>query len=443
MQHASRMIAPALATAALALVATASLPAHAAELSAWSPDEDWATFKMATVCHDQERDTYGIAAVFEVFDYYLGGYQDYVYYLQVEGDSSSPDYGQVLDEQAIAVASRIDNIDCATDDLNNVFVVYDREDQDAEWVRIDGMTLWGPYSVDLTLCNPYSHKPRIAFGGDNRVIVATEGWHYDCDCPDGSDDCALCEENPGLEWASCEVCAQQYNAYTGQEIYGTEIMVWPTVGSTHTDYDVEWGDEAFILAAPYTPDGLPDHPIVATWFIDLVSRPGSIPQPPETILQDVGDEPEPGYPERVKLVRSNNDNNEAQAMFMRTDGGSYWLDGAGQLIDAPLADPIDPQMGVCEYWGSDPAVAHVFSKDLRSEYIGSFPTGYFHLYYETTRHHYGPPVDYPYESFNVHRDYVPEACDGADTYDDPEVALVSRSVGTDAYVYWMLLENDD
>lgn len=449
MPHASRPIAPLLATTVLALVSTVSLPAHAdpPELTvwAWSPDEDWSTFKAAAVCHDQERDVYGIAAVFEVFDNYLGGFQDYVHYLQIEGNSSASEYGQVISDQVLAVAPRIDHIDCATDDQHNVFVTYDHHFENAQWVRIDGTEVYGPFDVDLALCNPYTHRPRIAFGGGDRVIVATEGWHYECDCPGGGDDCELCEENPWLlEWASCEVCAQQYDAYSGEEIYATEIMVWPTTGSTHTDYDVEWGDEAFILAAPYTPDTLPDHPIISTWFIDLESRPApSPPQPPETFIQDVGDEPEPGWPERIKLVRSNNDNNEGQPMFMRTDAGSYWLDGAGQLIDVPVPDAIDPQMAVCEYWGSDPGVAHVFTKDPRVEYIGTYPTGYFRLYYGTSRHHYGPPVDYPYESIELNRDFVPEACDGSDTYDDPEVALVSGSSMADPFVYWMLLENDD
>ena len=92
--------------------------------------------KTATVCHDQERDLYGVAAVFEVVDNYLGGFQDYVYYLQIEGNSGAPEYGQVISDQVIAVASRIDHIDCAMDDQNNVFVAYDRQFEDAQWVAL-------------------------------------------------------------------------------------------------------------------------------------------------------------------------------------------------------------------------------------------------------------------------------------------------------------------
>lgn len=401
------------------------------ELQTFSPDEGDETiqFKAATVCHDNARDLYGIAVVFERFDWYLGGTYDQLWYLQVEGNSGSSEYGRVVSDQVITAAGRIDNVDCTTDGGENVYVAYDRQWESAQWVRIDGDEIWGPVDIEVDAnCPPYTHRPRIAHDGEGRIAVAVEGWHYETE----------------VEYQSCEVCTQQYDADWGEEIPGSNAIIWPDIGVNHTDYDIEWGDDAFIAAVPYWPDNLPDNQYISTFRVDLDNTlDPSTGQPPKTILQDTGEMPEPAWPERVKLVRSTSEVNEIGAMFLRTDTGSYWLDGAGALLDDPLEDPSDPQMAVCEYWGSDPAVAHTFTKSLRGEYVGVYPSGYFSLYWAITRNHYGLDRDYPYESWDVLDDFVPEACDGSDTYDDPEVVLVTRPTSADASVYWTILQNDD
>lgn len=411
------------------MLAVVAMPAVAqadgTELQAWMPDAEAPEFKTATVCHDNERDLYGIAAVFEVFDEYLGGYHDQVHYLRVQGDSTAPDYGELVDAQLIAAAWRIDHIDCTSDDGNNIYVTYDRRYQDAQWLSVDGTDVYGPYDVEAETCRPYTHKPRIAYGDDDRVMVAFEGWHY--------------EKYP--EYASCEVCTQQYDAYSGDPIPGTDTLLWKYAGMTHTDYDVEWGDSDFIVAMPLMDDTVPDTPEFSTFAIDLDNTLTEQHLPPENLI-DIFENAE-GYPQRVKLVYSDNGNNETSAMFLQTDTRSYWLDGSGALIDAPLDNYTNARMGVCEYWGSDEAVAHVFAPELRFQYIPGFPWGTFTSYWETVRSHYGVLPDYAYESFDISTAFAPVACDGANTYDDPEVALVQTPMpGPDDAVYWSLQGND-
>ena len=408
----------------VALAFPSSASAGPTALESWSPDAAWPTFKTAAVCHDNERDVYGIVAVFQVFDHYLGGYYDQLYYLRVQGDSTAPDYGQLVSEQLLTAAWRIDHVDCASDDGNNVFVTWDRRWQDAQWARIDGTSTWGPYHVDAGgVCSPYTHRPRIAFGEDDRVMVAFEGYHY---------------THP--EYASCEVCLQQYDAYSGAEVPGTDTLLWKYAGMTHSDYDLEWGNDAFVVALPLWSDTLPDQEL-AMYAVDLDNTLTEQHLPPENIIDQFQDLD--GYPSRVKLVHSDNANNETDAMFLETDRKSYWLDGSGALLDAPLDNPTDERMGVCEYWGDDEAVAHVFAPELRFQYIPGFPWGHFISYWQTVRHHFGVLRGYAYESFNVTTAYAPVACDGANTYDDAEVALVQTPIaGPDDAVYWNLQEND-
>ena len=413
------------AFAALAALALPSVAlAEPTPLQAWTPDATDPKFKTASVCHDNERDLYGIAAVFQVFDPVLGGFYDQLHYLRVQGDSLAPDYGELVSEQLLTAAWRIDHVDCASDDGNNIFVTYDRRWENAQWMRIDGTDVWGAYDVDANnVCDPFTHRPRIAFGEDERVMVAFEGYHF-----------------TSPEYESCEVCLQQYDAYSGAEISGTDTLLWKYAGMTHTDYDVEWGDAAFVVALPLWADGLPDQEL-AVYEVDLDNTLTEQHLPPENIIEYF--EELEGYPSRVKLVYSDNVNNETSAMFLETDRRSYWLDGTGALIDAPLDNPTDQRMGVCEYWGDDEAVAHVFAPERRFQWVPGFPYGSIITYWQTLRHHYGVTADYPYESFNISTAYTPVDCDGANTYDDPEVALVqSPTPGPDDAVYWNLQEND-
>lgn len=381
------------------------------------------TYKTAATCHDNVRDVYGVATVFHVRDLSTGLQNDRLYYLRVDGNSASPTYGNLLDAMLLDTESQIDTVDCASDDANKIYVVFDRFDNDAAWLRIDATTVAGPYPVTATtgFCQSgvRTHKPRIAYGG-GQVMVAYEGWHYD------------------IGARGCEVCEHQFNALSGAPIPGTEVYQW-LGGSQHSDYDVEWnGADRFVVAVPqmhdmggggefdtftYTPAG-------STSEVKhlLQTFPSGVLLPPD----------------KTRLVYSNNTHNNNHRMYIQTEVSNFWIYTDGALVPGGArTDAAGSKFALCEYWGADSAVSALFTPYTTTAWVPGFPSGHYLTIYNTMRWHFGLSPAAPYESFLVNTNYFPEACDGGNTYTDTEVMVVSSPFsGPNANVYWNLLSND-
>ncbi len=382
-------------------------------IRSWTPTGVSARFKHATTCHDTLRDVYVIGAVFELPDTYFGGTYDVLYHLRVEGNSTSPAYGELLGAAPLTSSRRIDNVDCTTDDAGQVFLAYDRMSQNAAWYRLQGSAVQGPYQIQkVGWCGPFTHRPRLAYAGgaSPRLMVAYEGYTY------GS---------PGS--ASC-----------GAAIAGTEEAIWND-NMTHSDYDVEWNGARFIMALPYDIDAGDGHGHLSTYVWDLAGNLTA-----SHHIQSFAATPTPAYPTKTRLVYSKNSRNTYNRLFLQTDLGSYWLYPGGSLYPTPQSNPIGTQSAVCEYWGSDNGtIAATFSPTTTWRWVPGFPYGYFLPERKTLRAHYGQTPAAPYESSVLNINFYPEACDGANTYVDPEVMLVSVNAGGhDANVYWNIVAND-
>ncbi len=402
-----------------ALFADAALAGPSTPLRTWSPGGD-ATFKTATVCHDVTRDTYVVGAVFHrvrTTPFHLE--YDQLYRLRVQGSSSATNYGELLETPSlIAGEARIDNVDCASDGANRVWVTYDRYGSNAAFVALDGTSIGGPFEVPTYACGPTTHKPRIAYGS-GRLMVAFEGFHY----PTGG--------------ASCEACVRQFSASTGAPISGAAESIWND-NMTHTDYDVEWnGSDRFVFALPFDIDA------GANWLSTYTYSSVTGLRIAENGIQQYVDGTAPYFPQRTKIVFSKNTRNPNR-MFIQTDTGSFWTDTAGARVGAPLLSSLGTGFAACEYWGADAAAATVFTPNITWRWVGTYPSGYFVSENVTTRMHFGLTSGAAYETFNLNLGYNPVACDGGDTYTDPEVLLLSKPATSAANgnVTWNVVASD-
>jgi hypothetical protein len=424
-----------LASAVLTVPPSSAWAGPTTAIRSWTPAGiEPPTYKLAAACHDIARDVYGVAVVFEIFDEYLGGTYDEVYYLRINGNTASPTYGELLGATWVASEWRVDNIDCTSDDANNVYLAFDRKYYDSVWYRVDGATFYGPYPIS----NPdgfcgfnisKSHRPRISYAGGAtpRIAIAFEGHRYD----QGTN--------------SCEACMQQFNPATGAVITGTDHAYWPD-NMLHGDYDVEWNGNTgtgsrFVWVLPVDYDA-------GSEFLVSMAHNGAGVVTSENTLQAFSTTPSPAYPQgRVRLVYSRNAANHNlvsyRRFFLQTDTGNYWLNSIGALVGAPQVAAAAAPFAACEYWGADQALATRLTPVTTATYVGTWPFGYFMFEWKTLRAHYGLSPGAAYETSYVNNGYYPEACDGANTTADPEVFVVSSPAGgADESVYWNILSND-
>lgn len=389
----------------------------------WTPPISGGTFQQATTCHDVTRDVYVIGAVFRFPDLYFGGTYDVLYQLRVQGSSVAGGYGELLGATALTSSRRIDNVDCTSDDGSNVFLAYDRMGQDAAWFRLNGSEVHGPYTVErFGLCGPSSHRPRLAFatGATRRLMVAYEGYTFGTG-----------------EHESCEACVHQIDPDTGAGLPSTASAIWND-NMTHSDYDVEWNGARFVFALPYQVDAGDGYGHLSTYVYDLNGVTTG-----EHHIQSFYATPTPGYPDRTRIVHSRSSRNTYNRLFIQTNLGSYWLYPGGSLVPTPQSNALGTGFAVCEYWGADNGVAATFSPTTTYRWVPGFPFGSFVIEHKTRRAHYGQSPGAAYESTTLNAGYYPAACDGANTYADPEVFLVSKpSAGPDAKVYWNIVSND-
>jgi hypothetical protein len=418
------MLRPARWFACLVVVSAALFPDAAfagpsTPLRTWTPGSD-ATFKTATVCHDVTRDVYVVGAVFHrvrTTPFFLE--YDQLYRLRVQGNSAATNYGQLVDTPAfVAGEARIDNVDCASDGAGKVWVTYDRYGSNAAFVALDGTSIGGPFEVPTYACGPTTHKPRIAYGG-GRLMVAFEGFNY------------------GDGGASCEACVRQFSAATGAPISGAVEAIWND-NMTHTDYDVEWnGSDRFVFALPFDIDA------GSNWLSTYTYSGSTGLRIADNAIQQYVDGASPYFPQRTKIVFSKNTRNPNR-MYIQTDTGSFWTDTNGARVGAPLLNAIGTGFAACEYWGADAAVASVFAPSVTWRYVGTWPTGYLAPENVTTRLHFGLASGAAYESFTLNPGFNPVACDGGDTYADPEVLLLSKpaSSAPNTNVTWNVVASD-
>lgn len=395
------------------VVTGVALNASATPLQFWTPSAA-SVLKTATSCHDLANDVYGVAAVFQSPSYF-GGTYDAVYYLRIDGDSTSPTYGQLLSSTWLDGYSRIDHVDCANNG-NDVFVAYDRYYADAAWMKVNGTTKTGPFVITpASACGAgYTHKPRIAHGPSwgGRLMIAFDSFHY--------------ETTP--ETAGCEVCTQQYTT-SGSLVSNTANYFWPD-GMLHDDYDVVWNGSRFLFALGWRPDNGGNYLSTQTF----ASSGG--PQT-ENLIASFPSGSNPAYPTQIKLVHSYNTGNYSYRSLLHTNTGTWWLNSPGGGVSgAAQATNSGTGFAACDYWGPYAATANIFSPRLSFEYVGGFPNGYFITTRYTERAHARTYSSALWDLTSLNTTYYPVACSTAATYTDPEVLLVSRNTSDSNKVFW-------
>lgn len=425
-------------------------------MRSWTPSPFAEQFKRAVVCHDNTRDVYGITAVFRVrapnpfpwrwmpgdamvgkspayvhysratrHSYSRHSIHDELFYLLVDGDSSSPTYGEITKFLYIESVPSIDNIDCAHDGDQNIFVAFDRKNANARWYRIDGDAVHGPYAI--TGCTPHSHRPRISFARapDAALIAAFDGYYYQ----------GL--GNSPAPFESCEVCVQAFNAYTGTTKGGG--FIWPE-NMTHEGYDIEWnGSDRFVLALSMWIDAGAG-PLLVTYSFDNngASFEPSVAGMGE-LIQDFRAEPNPGYPSKVRLVFSDDvQSNPDKMLFLQTsERSSYWLTQDGRHHGDPFFKPhsFSPAFATCEYRGARNFLAHTFTGDFSPLFLNPSTPRTLHM-------HWSPAPDWPNDLYAAAYGHFPEACSSSGTRDDAEILLVSSPPTGGPAVYWQIWPQD-
>jgi hypothetical protein len=383
-------------------------------INSWYPGRS-TSFKFSAVCHDIPNDIYGIAAVF-----HLSNNTDSLYYIKVEGDSTSLDYGKKLSSTLLVNASQIDSVDCTSDDGSNIFIAYDRKNYNASWLRINGSTVYGPYSVYHDIpgrCSDFgklSHIPRIAYNKNQYIVlVAYEGYDY------------------SIDKEGCEVYTQAYHI-SGGRIHSD--FFWWGEGMLHEGYDVEWnGSDMFILGVIFA-----EHAPPMMFASALFNYAGWYSH--YEMIANWGDPiTDPGFA-WLKMTYTDGNKNIKDLLVVQTDAGStYWIRTDGTKYspgDNPRYDygGIFDHYAVCEYWGSLNRIAHTFNGMI---FFNPGPPPVIGWY---TRHmHWDQKPNDPLEIQNLNNNYYPDSCnaDASSSLDDPEVLLVStKAPDADYKVYW-------
>ena len=389
--------------------------------------ESWApygadAFKAAEVCHDAASDIYSIAVV---YTFYLGFFNmDFVYRIRVEGDSSSPHYGEFIDRQFVGISWRVDHIDCTSDGTGSTFIAFDRRFEDAVWYRLTDTSRHGPYPANAGCEVEHAAQPRIAFGGGDeaRVMLVVKGMTY--------------EGNPFGEVETCGACVTLFDAYTGLQ-HPHPRHFWDNE-SNHFDFDVEWNGSAFVAAVPYRRDA------GVLGVRSLLTR--SYNSNGETIEEhqlpsfsaEGASEAWSTYPEKARLVYTEHANNPDGELFLKTDAGSYWIDIYGALRPHAVEEEASLDFVACENHGPSPGLAHVF--DTRAYLEPESPemgSSFFFAPSTIERSFYGLDPAPGTEPTLLDFGYTTRACETGTTPGDEEILVVRGRSGS-TNVYWSL-----
>jgi hypothetical protein len=337
-------------------------------------------------------------------------YWDAIYYIRIDGDSSSPTYGDVMHVTAIDTSVRIDSVDCADDNNETVFIAYDKYQQQARWVKFSGDVMTGDYELSSACEVDYNHRPRIDYA-NLRVVVMYEGYYY----PDESRSCGIC-------WTS----------YTKNGYFIYTDSWWPA-GSFHREYDLAWGPEnRYVVGFKYHNESDQNECHYGTFTMNRNGLPDTDPIVLSNIYSDycpMGDLDYPPLPRGCILEYSANSWNVYEHFILQTDRQVYWLNTYGYtegMYDG-FGGPYD-HYPLCEYWGNYYGIAHLYT-----EYNDP-------MLKSTTHMHWAYIPWYPLWTYGTNNGYFPEACSARRSHtSDTEVLLVSRKENTGGdypSVYW-------
>ncbi len=373
------------------------------QISGWSPSVPpgyTVYFTNASVCHHSVTDYYGIAAIFR-FTSSTSTYYT-IYYLLINGYSTSPYYGNLVWARTVSTSDTIDSVDCTYDNDNNVYVAWSSPPNPAQWARFTPSLTYGPYSIPETCGDLYSNSymPELAWKQGDILVAAYKGYPN-----------------------SCVLCFQSFNTLSGAALTFSDF--WGGGGHPES-WDVDYNDtDKFVVVFKYVYDGqdvdygrllLNDNGVLIenSWL------------PFESFL------PAEESPDFAKLVYSNNDNNTYNRMILLTSNTSYWISNSGSLAGSEDSYNAYPStyLAACEYWGEMTRIAHSFTDPELNN---------IKYKYEKHRHWYRTATD-PMEVFNINSGYLPKACSSSNTYYDRELLLVSKSFLFSSYVYWNIEE---
>jgi hypothetical protein len=373
----------------------------------WAPPNSY-KFRHAAACQRYAHDDYVIAAVFWVLD--PPYYWDVLYYIRIDGNSSSPTYGDVMHVTAIDTSLRIDNVDCADDNNQSVFIAYDKYYQNARWVKFVGDNMAGNYELSNACEVEYNHQPRIAYA-NSRVVVMYEGFYF----PDES--------------RSCGVCWSAYSTY-GFLVHSDSW--WPG-GSFHREYDLAWGPESrYVVGLKYLNESQPNSCRYGTFTMNR----NGVPDTDPIVLVNIysgycpgSNLDDPSIPSGLLMEYSPNDWNYCENFILLNDREVYWLNTGGysEGMYAGFGGPYQ-EYALCEYWGNYYGIAHSYT-----EYDDGISQA-------TTHRHWAYIPWYPLWTYSTNNGYFPEACSARRSHvGDTEVFLVSRMENTGGdypAVYW-------
>jgi len=344
-------------------------------------------FKTAATCHYRSGDWYAVLAVFEMDDG-----DDELWWLKVDGLSSSSDYGRVVSTRRITTEEEIHSVNCADDGNRTVYFTWDRSDSptdhlNARWASITNSGIMrGPYTI-----------PKCR---DWPGYLTLQSW---------APDIAFNDDTVALSYAGRFSCSFCWSTWTSNGDYIGGDAAWG--GDGHAEETaIEWnGRDAFMLGVIYPRDGGG-----TTVFTHLVYPDGSS---KFDLLEAVDHGPLDWTVSDLELVYTPNSRNTYRRMLVDTSLGTVWV---SRNSGAAIGDRVTPSVVrrvSCEYWGPRRRIANSFGSPPR---FGLTP---HHLHQQSRS---GDPREvYDLDDY----DYTwPAACSSSDTFTDPEVLLVRGSM---------------